>query len=94
MLNYHFDKKLMTTKELLKELSINISTIDYWKWKWRENGNDCWDMGLRLVGNKALWDPIVFLDWISKHKLKNLPKDLRKPNIVAFVSRNSSEKKG
>ena len=94
MLNYHFDKKLLTTRELLKELSISVSKLDYWKAEWRKQKKDCWDMGLRLVGNKALWDPIVFLDWISKHKLKNLPKDLRKPNIVAFVSRNSSEKKG
>ena len=94
MLMFDFDKKLYTTTELLAEIGLSLGWLDLHKSKWRKKGNDCWDMGLRLVGNKALWDPIVFLDWISKYKLKNLPKDLRKPNIVAFVSRNSSEKKG
>ena len=74
MLNYHFDKKLITTRELLKELSISVSKLDYWKTNWRKAGNDCWDMGLRLIGNTALWDPIVFLDWLSKHKLKTYRK--------------------
>ena len=94
MLMFDFDKKLYTTTELLAEIGLSLGWLDLHKSKWRKKGNDCWDMGVRLVGNKALWDPIVFLDWISKHKLKNLPKDLRKPNIVAVVSRNSSEKKG
>ena len=49
-------------------------------------------MGLRLVGNSALWDPIVFLKWLSTHKLKNKPKDRRDPSLVYFVQRNSSEK--
>ena len=93
MLNYHFDKKLLTTRELLKELSISVSKLDYWKAEWRKQKKDCWDMGLRLVGNSALWDPIVFLDWLSKHKLKNLPKDQRDKNLILFVARNSSEKK-
>lgn len=93
MLNYHFNKKLITTRELLKELSISVSKLDYWKTNWRKAGNDCWDMGLRLIGNTALWDPIVFLDWLSKHKLKNLPKDQRDKNLLLFVARNSSEKK-
>lgn len=92
MLNYHFDKKLITTKELLRELSISVSKLDFWKTQWRKNGNDCWDMGMRLVGNSALWDPIVFLDWVLKHKVKNKPKDEREENIVLFVQRNSSEK--
>ena len=92
MLNYHFDKKLLTTRELLKELSISISKLDYWKTQWRKAGNDCWDMGLRLIGNSAMWDPIVFLNWLSENKLKNLPKELREQRFVAFVSRNSSEK--
>ena len=50
-------------------------------------------MGLRLVGNSALWDPIVFLNWLSTHKLKNKPKDERDPSLVYFVQRNSSEKR-
>ena len=92
MLNYHFDKKLITTKELLKELSISISKLNYWKTQWRKNGNDCWDMGLRLIGNTALWDPILFLDWLSKNKLKNKPKVERDLNLIAFVQRNTSGK--
>ena len=93
MLNYHFDKKLITTRELLKELSISVSKLDYWKAEWRKQKKDCWDMGLRLVGNSALWDPIVFLNWLSTHKLKNKPKDERDPSLVYFVQRNSSEKR-
>ena len=77
MLNYHFETKLLTTKALLKDLALPISTLDYWKTKWRKKGNDCWYMGLRIVGNKALWDPIVFLDWLNKYQLKNLPTELR-----------------
>ena len=92
MLNYHFNSKLLTTKALLKELSISISTLDFWKTQWRKKGNDCWDMGLRLIGKKAYWDPIMFLDWIVENKLKNLPKDKRDKNLILFVSRNSSEK--
>ena len=93
MLKYHFTKKLLSTKELLEELSIPISQLDFWKTQWRKKGNDCWDMGLRLIGNKALWDPTMFLDWVSKYKLKNLPKDKRDKNLLLFVSRNSSERK-
>ena len=36
MLNYHFDKKLITTQRLLSELSIKISELDAWKFKWRK----------------------------------------------------------
>ena len=109
MLNYHFDKKLITTQRLLSELSMKISELDYWKFKWRElhykksnsplpygdwkkENDPCWYMGLRVIGSKALWDPIVFLNWLSENKLKNLPKELREQRFVAFVSRNSSEK--
>jgi hypothetical protein len=92
MLNYHFTKKLLPTRELLKELSIKISTLDFWKTQWRKKGNDCWDMGLRIIGKTAYWDPILFLDWINKHKLKNKPIDQRDKNLVLFVARNSSEK--
>ena len=51
-------------------------------------------MGLRIIGRRAYWDPVMFLDWISTNKLKNKPKDQRDVNLIAFVSRNSSEKKG
>ena len=51
-------------------------------------------MGLRLIGNKALWDPVMFLNWIYKYKLKNKPKDFmeREDNkkLIAFIKRNAS----
>ena len=94
MLNYHFDKKLLTTKELLKELSISVSKLDYWKTQWRKAGFDCWDMGLRLIGNRALWDPRMFLEWSFENKLKNKPKDLMEraenKKLIAFIKRNAS----
>ena len=94
MLNYHFNKKLVPTGELIRELSIPVSQLDFWKTQWRKKGNDCWDMGLRLIGNKALWDPRVFLAWIFENKLKNKPKDLMEraenKKLVAFIKRNAS----
>jgi len=94
MLHYHFDKKLVSTEELLKELSIPISQLDFWKTQWRKKGNDCWDMGMRLIGNKALWDPILFLEWVFENKLKNKPKDLMEradnKKLIAFIKRNAS----
>ena len=92
MLNYHFDSKLITTEHLLKELQITISNLNYWKTQWRKAGNDDWDMGLRIIGRRALWDPILFLDWLNNNKVKNKPKDQRDVNLIAFVSRNSSKK--
>ena len=94
MLKYHFDSKLLTTEQLLKELQITISNLNYWKTQWRKAGNDDWDMGLRIVGRRALFDPIVFLDWLNNNKVKNKPKDQRDVNLIAFVGRNSSQQKG
>ena len=94
MLNYKFNSKLVSTKKLLEELDLPISTLNFWKTQWRKKGNDCWDMGLRLIGNKALWDPIVFLEWIFENKLKNKPKDLMEraenKKLIAFIKRNAS----
>ena len=92
MLNYHFNSKLISTEQLLKELNITISNLNYWKTQWRKAGNDDWDMGLRIIGRRALWDPIIFLDWLNNNKVKNKSKDQRNINLVAFVSRNSSVK--
>tara|TARA_R110002012_G_scaffold12475_1_gene55561 strand:+ start:241 stop:534 length:294 start_codon:yes stop_codon:yes gene_type:complete len=92
MLNYHFNSKLISTEQLLKELNITISNLNYWKTQWRKVGNDDWDMGLRIIGRRALWDPILFLDWLYTNKVKNKSKDQRDINLVAFVSRNSSKK--
>ena len=111
MLKYHFTKKLLTTAALLKELSIKISELDFWKTEWRKKfykesrsplpykdwvkeNDPCWQMGLRIIGKSALWDPIMFLDWINENKLKNLPKEVRNKNLVLFVSRNSTERRG
>ena len=94
MLNYKFNSKLVSTQKILEELDLPISTLNFWKTQWRKKGNDCWDMGLRLIGNKALWDPIVFLEWIFENKLKNKPKDLMEraenKKLIAFIKRNAS----
>jgi len=94
MLNYKFNSKLVSTQKLLEELDLPISTLNFWKTQWRKKGNDCWEMGLRLVGNKALWDPIIFLNWIFENKLKNKPKDLMEraenKKLIAFIKRNAS----
>ena len=93
MLKYNFTSKLITTQRLLKETSITISNLNFWKTEWRRSGNDDWNMGLRIIGRRAYWDPIIFLDWLSNNKLKNKPKDERDINLIAFVSRNSLEEK-
>ena len=92
MLNFKFTKKLYRTKELLKKLSIPEGTLDFWKTIWTKDGNDTYDMGLRLFGNKAYWDPIVFVNWITEFKLTNRPdtpeqfSDQRK--VIAFIKKN------
>ena len=91
MLKYHFTSKLLTTEDLIKDLKITISNLNYWKTQWRKSGNDDWDMGLRIIGRRALWCPITFLNWLNNNKLKNKPKDQRDINLIAFVGRNSSE---
>lgn len=101
----------MPTKELLKELSIKISELDFWKTEYRKkawrnarsempyqdwikcNDDPCWEMGLRIIGRSALWDPIQFLDWVNENKLKNKPKMNRDKNLLLFVQRNSSQMK-
>ena len=98
MLNYKFDKGLVRTAELLKGLSIPLATLNFWKTQWKQKGNDTYDMGLRLIGNKAYWDPIQFVNWIVLFKFKNKPtspeqiQDLQK--LIAFVMKNVELKKG
>ena len=29
-----------------------------------KKGFDCWNMGLRLIGTKAFWDPVIFTEWL------------------------------
>ena len=97
MLNYKFDKGLVRTAELLKGLSIPLATLNYWKTQWKKRGNDTYEMGLRLIGNKAYWDPVQFVNWIVQFKLKNKPttpeQELDQTKLIAFVSRNVEIKK-
>ena len=92
MLNYKFDKGLVRTTELAEKLSIPEGTLDYWKYQWKKDGHDTYEMGLRLIGNKAYWDPIQFVNWIFQFKLKNKPtqpeqiEDQKK--LIAFITRN------
>ena len=104
MLNYKFDQGLVRTAKLLKELSIPLPTLNFWKTQWMQNklknqtSQECYDMGLRLIGNKAYWDPIQFVNWIVQFKLKNKPtspeqiQDQQK--LIAFVMKNVELTKG
>ena len=97
MLSYKFDQGLVRTAKLLKELSIPLPTLNFWKTEWRKKGNDCYEMGLRLIGNKAYWDPVQFVNWIAQFKLTNKPttpeQELDQQKLIAFVSRNVEIKK-
>ena len=97
MLTYKFNRGLIRTHTLIDKLSIPISTLDYWKFQWKEKGNDTYDMGLRLIGNKAYWDPVQFVNWVAQFKLTNKPttpdQELDQQKLIAFVSRNVEIKK-
>ena len=103
MLSYKFDQGLVRTGKLIKALSIPLSTLDFWKTQWRQNkfknqtSTNCYDMGLRLIGNKAYWNPVQFVNWIVQFKLKNKPttpeQELDQTKLIAFVSRNVEIKK-
>ena len=98
-LNYKFDQALVRTDKLLAALDIPVGALDMWKTQWRKKGNDCYDMGLRLIGNKeskkggkALWDPIQFTNWLAENKLKNKPTEpeqkLEQKALITFVKKN------
>ena len=93
MLMFKFDKKLISTKELLADIGLSIGWLDLHKSKWRKSGKDCWDMGLRLIGTKAFWDPSVFSEWVFEYQCKNKPTNLteRSDNkkLIAFITRNT-----
>ena len=97
MLSYKFNRGLVRTGELVDKLSIPISTLDYWKFQWKKKGSDTYDMGLRLIGNKAYWDPVQFVNWVAQFKLTNKPttpdQELDEKKLIAFVSRNAEIKK-
>ena len=93
MLMFDFDKKLYTTTELLTEIGLSLGWLDLHKSKWRKKGNDCWDMGLRLIGKKAFWDPIIFSEWLFNHQITNKPKYVtereEQTKMIAFIKRNT-----
>tara|TARA_R110000824_G_scaffold5631_1_gene25897 strand:- start:1144 stop:1449 length:306 start_codon:yes stop_codon:yes gene_type:complete len=97
MLNYKFNQALVRTSKLLKKMDLPESTLDFWKAKWREDGNSCYSMGLRLIANKAYWCPIQFVNWMAQYKLTNKPTDkmqrLEQQKLVAFVINNVEKKK-
>ena len=92
MLNYKFNQGLVRTSTLLKSLDIPESTLNFWKSEWRKKGNSCYAMGLRLMGNKAYWDPVQFVNWMAQFKLTNRPTDqmqrVEQDKLIAFVTRN------
>tara|TARA_R100000935_G_scaffold55769_1_gene86173 strand:+ start:1194 stop:1520 length:327 start_codon:yes stop_codon:yes gene_type:complete len=97
LLNYKFKKGLVKTSYLLDKLSISVSTLNYWKTLWIKNGGMHWDMGMRMIGKNAFWDPIVFCNWIVNNKLKNKPtqpeQKLDHDKMILFVKRNVEEQK-
>ena len=92
LLNYKFTKKLYRTKELLENLSIPEGTLYFWKAKWSKDGNDTWNMGLRLINKKAYWDPIIFVNWLTEFKLTNRPSTPEQfsdqKSVIAFIKKN------
>ena len=48
-------------------------------------------MGLRLIGNKAYWEPVQFVNWVAQFKLTNKPttpeEEVDQNKLIAFVSR-------
>ena len=63
------------------------------KTKWRKKGFDCWNMGLRLIGTKAFWDPVIFTEWLFTNCIKNKPTNLmeRTENkaLITFVRKKT-----
>jgi len=97
LFNYKFKKGLVKTSYLVDKLSISVSTLNYWKTRWRKRGGSDWDMGMRLIGKNAFWDPIHFCYWIINNKLKNKPTQpeqlLDHDKMILFIKRNVEEKK-
>ena len=93
MLNFKYKKKLISTKELLAELGFSLAWLDLQKSKWRKAGNEDWQMGLRIIGTKAFWDPIIFTEWLFTNCIKNTPTNQmeRKENnaLITFVKENT-----
>ena len=93
MLDFKFNKRLLSTRELLEELGLSLGWLDLQKTKWRKKGFDCWDMGLRIIGTKAFWDPITFTKWLFEYQCKNKPTNLMESEdnkkLIAFITKNA-----
>ena len=89
MLNFKFKKKLLTTQELLTEINLSLGWLDLHKTKWRKAGNDSWDMGLRKIGTKAFWDPIIFTEWLFTNGITNKPTNkmecVENTTLITFI---------
>jgi len=97
LLTYKFKKGLIRTSELLHKLSMSKATLDFWKSQWNKKHQDkCWNMGMRLIGKNAYWDPIMFVEWICQYKLKNKPTQPEQivdhKKLILFVKNNVMEK--
>ena len=91
-LNYKIDQGLVTTARLLEIIPIPAGTLDYWKWEWKKDGHNTYDMGLRKIGKKAYWNLVQFVNWMAQFKLTNKPTDqmqkVEQDKLIAFVTRN------
>ena len=96
MLNYKFNCGLVRTSELLRATSIPRSTLEYWKFEWRKKGKKTYDMGLRLIGNKAYWEPVQFVNWMSQFILINKPttpeQKLDQSKAIMFIQKHVAVK--
>ena len=92
MLDFKFNKKLYSTIELLAEVGFSLAWLDLQKSKWRKAGNEDWQMGLRIIGTKAFWDPIIFTEWLFTNCIKNKPTNkmerVENNTLITFVRSN------
>ena len=92
MLDFKFNKKLYSTKELLAEVGLSLAWLDNQKTLWRKAGNEDWDMGLRIIGTKAFWCPITFTKWLFTNCIKNKPTNkmerVENNTLITFVRSN------
>jgi hypothetical protein len=73
-----------------------LGWLDLQKTKWRKEGNDCFDMGLRIIGGrrgKAFWCPITFTEWLFTNCITNKPKNkmerVENNTLITFVKENT-----
>ena len=78
----------------MADIGLSISWLDLKKSNWRKKGFDCWDMGLRIIGTKAFWDPIVFTKWLFEYECKNKPTNNLTLAFSMAASHSSSQARG